>query len=83
MNNEPVKFCKDCKHYEPRPGFPVPLARDHCVRVAAKVVDVTTGEKYLTGTLDPRRERHSDAGCGPSARYFEKRSTFWGRVFKR
>lgn len=77
MDNEPLKYCKDCKHYRPMP--PVPFGSDRCHRTVAEAVDLVSGEKCLTGTLHPREERRSDDGCGPSARYFEKRWTFWKR----
>ncbi|CAB3957323.1 hypothetical protein LMG7053_05255 [Achromobacter ruhlandii] len=83
MENELLKFCKDCKHYRPYPSVPIPWASDYCLRHAAEGVDLTSGEKYLTGALDPKKERHADLGCGPDARYFEKRLTFWGRILKK
>lgn len=76
-----VKFCKDCRWYK---NYPKALTQHICNRRTKKVLSIITG-KIETGCLEEscRTERHEfilDEPCGPEAKYFEKRLSWWERL---
>ena len=78
MENEQVKFCKDCKFYLNVNGplasyFIVPGGIDH-LRTCRSPQRPITPEFYVNGASkypDPLDARAQTGFCGPQARYFE------------
>jgi hypothetical protein len=72
MMSEPVKFCKDCKHYRDyRPRFRLWADYDmfppDCVSPQLSV-DIVTGEP---GMKDATMCRYNEKYCGQVAKWFE------------
>ena len=63
-----MKFCKDCKHYEPFEveGYP---SLAHCWKNPN--VNLVTGEKSSKTASLERRVADSKDYCGPEAKFFE------------
>jgi len=63
-----MKFCKDCRHYEPFKvdGYP---SLAHCWKNPN--VNLVTGEKSPKTASLERRVTDSKDYCGPNARFFE------------
>jgi len=66
MNNENLKFCKDCKHYQYRGIFPA-----RCLHPNNYKYNLENGEKSFIDTAFDLRLRWYHK-CGKDGKWFEK-----------
>ncbi|CAB3730792.1 hypothetical protein LMG27174_05779 [Paraburkholderia rhynchosiae] len=65
-----MKFCKDCKHYQPAGELWKFAVGDACLaRSERQEFDPVTG-KHLTYAGEPKHLRAKDGECGPDAKWF-------------
>ena len=80
MSNTETKFCKDCKFFKVR-------ALDDCCEnpVFLKQINVITGEIIPNRCSDLRNktriENYSFGLCGPEAQHYEKRLSWWEKLW--
>ena len=70
-----MKLCKDCKHFD----YPYFCKRIKKSEGISPVTGKPWGPETLIAESERERERYSDA-CGPNAKYFEVKPTFFERL---
>lgn len=79
-----VKFCKDCKFQTGINLYGELLCSRKHKLFTKKDKDLITGKYPKRYFLECTKERSSKypTWCGPEAKYFEKRKTFWSRILE-
>ena len=82
MTDTEPKFCKNCKFF--KAGAIVDCCENP---IFPKRTNVVSGEYHPNFCSDLRMTRqlegYSYGLCGPEARYYEKRLSWWGRLFNK